>query len=478
MNILFVSSEIVPFAKTGGLADVSGALPQFLNKLGYKCYAIMPYYKKVEENIKDAKIIKKDNIVKLGKKEYKFNLLCKKNKNTKFYFIDNKELFFREQLYGTPSGDYPDNAIRFAFFSKAVIESLKFITKEKIDIIHSNDWQSSLIALYLKNTPYKNIKTLFTIHNMAYQGTFEPDIMSEIDIPLELFTPEKLEFYGKLNFMKAGIIYSDAISTVSKKYSQEIQTPEFGCGLDGLLRTRSSDIYGILNGADYNEWNPKTDKHIAKNYNTKNLEDKMECKKDLLKYFKLKFSKDKPVLGVVTRLSEQKGIDLIAETIEKLFSLNIYFILLGTGEQKFHDLFEKISIKYKDKTGIKIDFDNTLAHKIEAGVDMFLMPSRYEPCGLNQMYSLKYGTVPVVRATGGLDDTIEDFNIKTEKGNGFKFKEANVTEFTQVIKKAIDVFKNENKWKKLQLNAMRCNFSWEESAKSYQELYNKIIKNG
>ncbi|MEW6087879.1 MAG: glycogen synthase GlgA [bacterium] len=474
MNILFVSSEVFPFAKTGGLADVSGALPEALNNLEHKCSIIMPMYRKVRENGFHPSNIKSNIKVKLGQDEYNFNLLFLKHNNTDVYFIDRKEFFDRDGLYGTPGSDHADNALRFAFFAKAVVSVIKNIGK--IDIIHCNDWQSSLLPLYLKNAGLDKIKTVLTIHNLAYQGLFAPDTLSSIGLSWDYFTMDKLEFYGKVSFLKAGIIYSDAVTTVSRGYAREILTPEFGCGLEGLLQTRKDSLYGIINGVDYNEWNPLNDKYIAKNYSEKNLNDKTECKKDLLKSFSLPFDSRKPVIGMITRLAAQKGLDLVAERIEEILSLNVYLVLLGTGDEKYNNMFKDIAGKYKGKAGIKIGFDNTLAHKIEAGSDMFLMPSRYEPCGLNQMYSLKYGTVPVVRATGGLDDTISDFDHFTKKGNGFKFLNATIDALYAVLKRAVEVYKDSKSWHILQLNGMHCDFSWENSAKEYVELYKKILK--
>ncbi|MDD5773757.1 MAG: glycogen synthase GlgA [bacterium] len=474
MNILFVSSEVFPFAKTGGLADVSGALPDALNSLKHKCSIIMPMYRKVMENGFYPPVLKKNLKISLGQREYIFDLLFLKHRNTDVYFIDNKEFFNRDGLYGTPEADHPDNALRFAFFAKAILSVLNDIGK--IDVIHCNDWQSGLLPLYLKinKDPITKIKTVFTIHNMAYQGLFGPDVIPSIGLTWDFLTMDKLEFYGKISYMKAGIIYSDAVTTVSKGYAKEILTSEFGCGLDGLLQTRASSIYGILNGVDYSEWNPKTDIYIAGKYNEKDLTEKVECKKNLLRLFKLPFDDKKPVIGLITRLAAQKGLDLVAERIEDILSLNTYLVLLGTGDEKYNNMFKNIAEKYKGKAGIKIGFDNALAHQIEAGSDMFLMPSRYEPCGLNQMYSLKYGTVPVVRATGGLDDTISDFNPATKKGNGFKFSEASGDALVAVLKRAVEVYKNNKNWKVLQQNGMNCDFSWENSAKEYIELYKKI----
>ena len=473
MKVLFASSEVVPFAKTGGLADVSGALPHALNSLGAKCSIIMPYYRLVSKNGFSPKLIKQKVKIRLGQEEEAFDLLLLKNKKTNIYFVENKKYFDREGLYGTSQGDYPDNYKRFAFFAKAILSVITDIGNT--DILHCNDWQTALIPLYLKKSPGNKIKTLFTIHNMAYQGLFSPGVMPELGLPSELFTPENLEFYGKLNFMKSGIIFSDAINTVSERYSQEIQSKEFGCGLDGLLQTRKSSLYGITNGADYTVWNPLTDKHIVTNYDAKSIKKKEECKKDLLKHFGLNYDQKKPVISMITRLAEQKGIDLVAENIKKILALGVYFVLLGTGDDKYNNLFQEIAKQNKNSTGIKIAFDNSLAHKIEAGSDMFLMPSRYEPCGLNQIYSLKYATVPIVSATGGLDDTIQDFNPSSLSGNGLKISPLSSENLYATIKKAVELYHDKKKWLALQKNGLHCDLSWEKSAKNYLKLYQKIL---
>lgn len=476
MKILLASSEVTPFAKTGGLADVSGALPKAINRLdkNNQCIIVMPLYQLVGKNGFKPEIVKKDIKIPLGGVEYSFNLGFLQTENSDVYFIDNKQFYDRKELYNTPQGDYPDNHLRFAFFSNAILSVADFLGD--VDIIHCNDWQTALLPLYIKLSKNdRTPKTLFTIHNMAYQGVFDKNVMMSVDLPQELFTPEHLEFYGRLSFMKAGIIYSDAISTVSKGYAKEILTEEFGCGLDGLLRKRKTSVFGITNGVDYANWNPKTDKYIAANYDIDTLSRKQECKKDLLDIFGLSFDERKPVMGVITRLAEQKGIDIIADSLEKMFSLGIYFVLLGTGDEKYNNLFNKLSKKYAKSAGIRVAFDNALAHKIEAGADMFLMPSRYEPCGLNQMYSLKYATIPVVRATGGLEDTIEDFDPETGRGNGFKFKQASVESFYDALKRATQVYKDKEKWQSLQKKAMQYDFSWDKSAKEYLRLYNKIL---
>jgi len=311
---------------------------------------------------------------------------------------------------------------------------------------------------------------------MAYQGLFNREVMRVLGLPKNLFTMNKLEFWGRVNFMKAGIIYSDAINTVSKGYAREILTQEFGCGLDGLLQTRKKDVYGIVNGADYSIWNPETDNFIAKKYSKGDLSGKIECKKDLLKQFGIEYSAERPVIGMITRLAEQKGIDLVADSMKEMLDLGVDFVLLGFGDEKYNNIFKDLAKRYKGRVGAKIDFDNALAHKIEAGSDMFLMPSRYEPCGLNQLYSMKYATVPVVRAVGGLDDTVENFNPATRKGNGFKFKHATKDAVLTAIKKATTLYKDKPSWNALLQNCLSHDFSWSSSAEKYEKLYEKILK--
>ncbi|MBU4311553.1 MAG: glycogen synthase GlgA [Candidatus Omnitrophica bacterium] len=466
MNVLFVSSEVFPFAKTGGLADVAGALPDALAKNGHTSSIILPFYKCV----KDAGFSPE-----LFKKLKGFNLYFLKHNGVSVYFVENDKYYNRDELYGTPQGDYPDNALRFGFFAKAVVASIPHIGD--LDILHCNDWQSALIPLYIrlfhkKDAALNKLKIIFTIHNMAYQGLFGREFMARLSLPGKLFTPNGLEFWGRLNFMKAGIIYSDAITTVSKGYASEILTEEFGCGLDGLLRTREKDLHGIVNGVDYSVWNPATDKFIAKQYSGKNLEGKEECKKDVLKEFGIKYDKDQPLIGMITRLAEQKGIDIVADAMKEMLALGADFVLLGFGDEKYNSIFRSLAKEHKGHVGAKIDFDNALAHKIEAGSDMFLMPSRYEPCGLNQLYSFKYATVPVVRAVGGLDDTVENFDPITKKGTGFKFKDANRESLLAAVKNAVTIFKDKTLWNALQQNCLSQDYSWSSSAKKYEEFYN------
>ncbi len=476
MNILFISPEVFPFAKTGGLADVVGALPEAIAKKGHKASTIMPLYQLVKKNGFKPVMFKKNISLRINNREEFFNLLLLKHNGVDVYFIEKNEYYDREFLYGTPQGDYQDNAFRFGFYAKAILASIPYIGRQ--DVFHCNDWQSGLVPLYIKahhkdDPLFNNVKVLFTIHNMAYQGLFIKDVVPYLDISWDLFNQAGVEFWDKLSFMKAGIVFSDAISTVSKGYSKEILISEFGCGLDGLLKSREKDLYGIVNGVDYSVWNPAVDQFIAKKFNEKDLKGKIECKKDLAKSFEIKYNANRPIIAMITRLAEQKGIDLVVNIMKDILK-DSDFVILGFGDEKYNNIFKDLAKKYKGKVGVSIKFDNALSHKMEAGADMFLMPSRYEPCGLNQMYSLKYATVPVVRAVGGLDDTIQNFNSSTKKGNGFKFKDATNEALLGAIKEAVAVFKSKKLWDELLKNCVACDFSWESSAEQYLKLYKNL----
>jgi starch synthase len=479
MKVLIVSPEVFPFAKVGGLADVAGSLSKSLVSLGCDARVIMPLYGCVDRE-KFGLVKEKANIRHpLTGVMRSFNLFSCKTDAATVYFIEKKEYFSRDEIYGDPGGDCPDNASRFSFFSKAALTAVKELDF-KPDIIHCNDWQSALIPFYLKfklakDSFYKGIKVLFTVHNMAYQGVFEKNAMRKAAIPASFFNVDGVEFYGKVNFMKAGLIYSDAVSTVSPRYAEEIMTPEYACGLEGTLNDRREDVYGVLNGVDYSVWSPENDNFLKENFDAGSLEKKTECKKDLLKQVNLPISPDKPLLGSVTRLVEQKGMDLLANITDRIVRLGAGVILLGQGDQKHNDLFKGLAEKYPGNVSVSIEFNEELAHKIEAGCDIFLMPSRYEPCGLNQMYSIKYGTIPVVRATGGLDDVIVDFDKDREKGNGFKFGPAEEDTFFDAIERAVNHYRDKDLWRKLMVQAMSYDHSWEHSAKEYVQLYKRIL---
>lgn len=482
MRVLFATPEAVPFAKTGGLADVAGALPKFLQGLGCEVMVVMPYYRMVKRAGFPLQYLGEEIEVPLGNELLQADIYQGQiDKDIPIYFIGRDEFFDREYLYSTPRGDYFDNAERFIFFSKAVLQFCQFMGFSP-EIIHHHEWQTGLIPAYLKsiyrNDPFfSHTSVVFTIHNIAYQGIFKKEKFGLTDLPMEMYNPEGIEFWERINLMKAGIVYADVINTVSQKYSEEIQTPEYGYGLEGILRKRGKDLYGIVNGVDYQDWDPSHDPHLIAPYDLNRISGKRECKKDLLKELGLPSSLENvPLLGMISRLADQKGFDLLMEILDELFTLNIGFVLLGTGEQKYNDLFTQVALKYPQKAGIRIAYDDRLAHKIEAGADLFLMPSKYEPCGLNQIYSLKYGTIPVVRATGGLDDTITAYDPATGNGNGFKFTRYDAKEFLNQIKVAIDFYFQPEHWKKLLGNAMTSDFSWERSARAYLHLYQKALK--
>jgi starch synthase len=480
MHIVQVASEAVPFAKTGGLADVAGALPIHLEQLKHKITLFVPFYKQ----IKESKLkLTPTNIaieVKIGDKTSKAKIWTAPIPESKAtaYFIQNDDYYNRENLYSTSKGDYPDNSERFIFFSRAVLETIKALNINA-DIIHCHDWQTALIPAYIKtiysaDPLFKNIKTVFTIHNLAYQGLFWHWDMKLTGFDWSLFNWKQFEFWGKLNFLKGGLVFSDILTTVSPRYSHEIQTAEFGAGLDGVLRERQANLYGIINGVEYTDWNPEIDKLIPANYSVNSMDGKYTCRKSLQESQNLPAS-NAPIIGMITRLAGQKGLDILVEIFDELMKEDVQFVLLGTGEEKYHKAMADIQKKYRTKTGINLKFDNSLAHLITAGSDMFLMPSRYEPCGLNQLYSLKYGTPPIVRETGGLADTIANYdgsNLKT--ATGFSFREHTGQELLKTIKNALSTFQNKKVWKQIIKNGMKQDWSWKRSAGEYNKLYLKL----
>ena len=481
MKILLVSPEVLPFAKTGGLADVTGALPKELEKLGVEVKVMMPRYKTInEDNFKIEKIDMNVN-VPIGAEAKSGNLSKgRTGRNVDVFFIGNEEYFDRDGLYGDISGDYKDNLQRFTFFCRGCLEALKLIDW-KPDIIHCHDWQSGLVPAYLKtiyrNDPfYRDINTVFTIHNLAYQGNYPPDMYYITGLSWEEFVFEKIEYYGKFSLIKAGIVYSDFITTVSETYSKEIQTKDFGCGLEGVLEWRAKDLYGIINGIDYTIWNPEIDGLIEKQYSLKTVEDKVINKEKLLELSGLPVIENRrvPLIGMISRLAEQKGFDLIEGCIEDLMALDIQFIILGTGEEKYHNLLNSMNQKFPEKIAIHLKFDEGLAHLIYAGSDMFVMPSKYEPCGLGQLIAMKYGTVPIVHKTGGLADTVKEFSLNSKIGNGFVFEVYLPNELISTLKRALNLYNDSKSWKILTSNCMKSDFSWKESAKKYLELFKKL----
>lgn len=477
MRITFAASECVPFSKTGGLADVVGALPKALAALGHEVTVFLPRYKQTK--LAQAQTVLSSITIPFDDR-YRFCSVLDggAHNGVKFYFIEYPQFFERDALYGTPAGDYPDNAERFSLYSRAVLEASKILGAP--DVFHCHDWQAALVPILLRSVyssdpALRNVSTVFTIHNMGYQGVFPPETLPLLNLPWDLFTMDKLEFYGKANFLKGALVFSDLITTVSKKYSHEIQTAEYGFGLEGVLRQRASTVTGILNGVDYADWSPETDKFIAAKYSPEQLDGKAACKKDLLAEFGIVNADPRlPVIGIVSRFAAQKGFDLIAQAADRLAREKMIVVALGAGDKEYEELFLRLHAQYPQKFAVKVAYDNAIAHKIEAGSDMFLMPSRYEPCGLNQMYSLKYGTVPIVRATGGLDDTIEPFDSRSGKGTGFKFSEYTGEALLQTIRAALVAFEDKSAWQKLMRNGMSKDYSWNSSAKDYARLYERV----
>ncbi len=477
MNIAFVASEGVPFSKTGGLADVVGALPRALASLGHQITVYLPRYRQTK--LDNPGVVVRSVTVPFDD-QYRFASVVSGGilGGIHFYFVEYPPYFDREALYGTPAGDYPDNAERFALFSRTVLEASKVIGVPQI--FHCHDWQSALVpillrTLYSEDPAFHDVGTVFTIHNMGYQGLFSPDTLPLLMLPWDLFTISKMEFFGQVNFLKGALVYADYVTTVSRKYSQEIQTAEYGFGLEGVLRDRSSTVTGILNGVDYDEWSPQNDKFAVAKYSPQDLSGKAKDKQDLLTAFGIKNADTKlPVIGIVSRFAAQKGFDLIAQIADRLAREEIIIVALGAGDKAYEEMFQRLHKQFPNKIAVKVAYDNAIAHKIEAGADMFLMPSRYEPCGLNQIYSLKYGTVPIVRATGGLDDTIEPWDARTGKGTGFKFTEYNGESLLLTIKDALTSYRDQTSWQVLMRNGMNKDFSWNASAREYGKVYERV----
>lgn len=484
MKIAFVSTEAVPFAKTGGLADVAGSLPSALKDLGCEVKLFIPKYSSVDEsqhNLKYRWDIGEMPVRVSGQIRsvhvHQSNL---PSSEVEVFFIDCPHYFHRQRIYTND----PDEDERFILFSKGVIELLQRLQWAP-DVIHCNDWQTGLVPLFIKDNYswdrlFDKTASLLTIHNIGYQGLFSKSVLSGAEIKSEFFySGGPIEHNGGVSFMKTGINFADIINTVSNTYAHEILTPEFGAGLETTLLNRKEDLYGILNGVDYNVWNPATDRHLPFHFSTDNLEGKTKNKKFLLEHFDLPFKEHIPLIGIVSRMVTQKGFDLFADAINGLMKLEAQWIVLGSGEDRFENLFRRLSNQFPHKMGTYIGYNNELSHLIEAGSDMFLMPSRYEPCGLNQIYSLKYGTVPIVRKTGGLADTVHDWDelnyYGLDTGTGFSFNDATGTALIETVVRALNCFRHKDVWKKIQRNGMQKDYSWNHSAEQYMELY-KLAK--
>ena len=472
IKVLMVASEAAPFAKTGGLADVVGALPAALRQSGCEVAVLIPRYSRIE--LTSARRVYDSLPIWLGSKVYDTSVY-QADAGTPFYFLEAPALYDREGLYGDASGDYPDNAVRFAVLSRAALAVARRVYRPQI--LHCHDWQTALASVYLRtifnyDPTFLGMRTLLTIHNLGYQGLFPPNTMPQIGLDRQLFTTDGVEFHGKVNLLKGGVIFSDALSTVSRSYATEIQTDEYGFGLDGVLRTRAGDLHGILNGVDYRDWNPATDPHLTAHYSPEDLSGKRECKRELLREFDLpEAALERPLLGVVSRLASQKGTDLILDIAPQIAADGLYLLVLGAGDASYEAKLRAVAAAHPDHIRVEIAYDEPLAHKFEAGADIFLMPSRYEPSGLNQMYSLRYGTVPVVRATGGLDDTIDE-------GTGFKFREYSAPALLAAIREASAAFEKQPAWEAMMRRGMQKDFSWRASAAEYAALYRKLLDGG
>jgi starch synthase len=480
-----VSPEALPFAKTGGLADVAGALPLALTRLGHDVTLVLPRYRRVPSYEQIAVQTIAERPITLGTRSFAVTFVRHDlAPGARAILIDVPELYDRDGLYGIGTDDFPDNAIRFGLLARAALEYASSLAPEPFSLVHAHEWQSGLVPLYLK-TAYASEPnvggrpSVFTIHNIAFQGLFRPTVLPELDLPMDLFAAEHLEYWGKISYLKAGINFSDWITTVSPRYAKETLTEEFGFGFEGVLAGRKDIYSGIVNGIDLEQWDPKRDPHLAATYSAENFSGKLKDKAALLRAFRLPSegaALDRPVIGMVSRLTLQKGFDLIAQALPQLLKLPATYVLLGSGARDFEQAWATTAAEHPDRVGVTIGFDERLAHLVEAGSDMFLMPSRFEPCGLNQMYSLRYGTVPIVRATGGLDDTVVNYNERSGRGTGFKFSEYTPQALVRTVKRALKLFGSRKEWRALQVAGMRQDFSWDASAREYVKVYRKLVQ--
>lgn len=483
MKILLAASEMTPFAKTGGLGDVVGALSVALSELDHEVICCVPFYRQVREGRRSQTAATETGVmlkIPVGVETITGDVLeTRLSEKLRVLFVRCDEFYDRAELYQSGEQAYEDNAERFLFFSKVVVELIGF--KEfRPDIVHCHDWQTAFVPVqmaYWQQTVGTEfgVKSVFTIHNIAYQGLFPGVEFPLTNLPGKFFTPAGLEFYGQMNLMKGGIVFSDAVTTVSKRYAKEILTPASGFGLDPVLQTRQADLTGILNSADYRIWNPSSDPVLKQKYSPTDLSGKKACRGDLLQRFGLEARVDAPVAGVITRLTDQKGVDILVKAVEGLLKLGVTLVVLGKGADIYEEAFLELARKHPKRVGVRIELSEEWAHLIQGGADVFLMPSKFEPCGLTQMYALKYGTIPVVHATGGLDDTINQFAPDSGEGNGFKFAKYSAPALIEAVKQAVALYKQPRTWQKLMRNAMACDFSWQTSAKEYEKLYASLL---
>jgi starch synthase len=477
--VLIVGSEALPFAKTGGLADVLGALPPALARLGWDATVVLPRYGGDEAAGSRIGAFP----LAIGGQRHDVTLYEAPLDGARAILVDIPAFFHRDELYGVGSADYWDNARRFAFLARAALEYAARAPSVP-SLIHAHDWQAGLAPVYLKthfagHAALGSIPSVFTIHNLAYQGLFETDWLPRLDLPWGLLGMNALEFWGRISFLKGGINYSESITTVSPRYAQEIQTPEFGFGFDGILRRRAADLSGVLNGIDTGQWNPATDPHLPTSYSAEDLSGKRAAKVAVLQSYGLAFDDralGRPLVGMISRMVDQKGFDLLAALPAEIGELDASFVVLGTGEPRYQDFWRGLAALHPDRVGARIGFDEGLAHLIEAGADIFLMPSRFEPCGLNQMYSMRYGTVPVVRRVGGLADTVRDYARNLPDSTGFVFEEPTPAALLGALRRALALFHAPSQWRDLQLAGMRQDHSWDRSAREYVKIYERALE--
>jgi len=475
-TVLMLASEAVPFCKTGGLADVAGALPVALARLGHEVTLAVPRYRGMDAELTDDPLS-----VSLGGRAFSVGITERRlAAGARAVLLDCPELFDREGLYGAGNDDYADNARRFGLFARAALEYAARAGR-RIDVLHAHDWQAGLAPLYRRtifraHPVFEHTASVFTIHNLAYQGLFPPEWLAELDLGWDVFTINGIEFWGKLSFLKAGITSSDVVATVSPTYADEIRTPEWGFGFEEILKRKGSDLVGVLNGIDVERWDPAADPHLPEPFSASDLTGKRAAKRRLLETMALAAddaAMARPLIGMISRLVDQKGLDLVAGAAGELMALDASWVTLGSGEARYERLWQSLAEQWPGRVGARIGFDDPLAHLIEAGADIFLMPSRFEPCGLNQMYSQRYGTVPVVRATGGLHDTVRQWSPRTRKGTGFKFVEPTAAALVKALRQALAAFADRDAWQALQAAGMAQDFSWEASARHYARLYER-----
>jgi starch synthase len=479
LRVAYVSAEVSPYAKSGEMADVASSLPKYLSRLGMNVSVFMPKYRRPEIESLSMEMVCSDLTVPLGESTARGKVYRSEQGKYDIYFIDRPKYFWREDIYGTGKGEYLDNDERFTFFNRAVLEYL-LKAPMSVDIIHCNNWPTALIPVFLnthyaKKGPLKDVATVFTLHNISYQGEFPPDSLALTGLNWNYFNSKELSLNGKFNFLKAGILHSDVINTVSSSYKREIVTKKLGFGLDRILKDRQDVFSSIRNGIDYEIWNPANDPFIARNYSAAKLENKLECKRDLIQEFGLSVDSGTLLVGVVSYITANKGFDILLESVDELMDMDVGLVVLGRGDEAYEKRLLDLQKTYPYRLSVKLEFNLCLTHKIAAGADVFLIPSRYEPCGLNQLISFRYGSVPVVRATGGLRETVKDVRLDAQSGNGFVFKDYTSPALLGALKEAVRCYRKPRIWKRIMRNGLKEDYSWENAAKRYAKLYQSSL---